>query len=407
MHQRLLILAAALGAAACGEDDDPLPPTDGPAVFDARIPDAPPPDAAGLAAPADRAALFAPGPYTVGYRTATVTYRPAGRDTDRTLAVDLWYPATPGTGEDTVYRVAGVIEVEREGPRTGAEPLAGPPFPVIVYSHGSGGVGLAGFSYGEHFASWGFVVAAPDHTGNTVLDRTNPGALNLLVRPQDLSATLDWVTADAASPVAGLTSEVIAAIGHSFGGYGALSLLGPIGDWTAIAEGCDPESCAIFEDPAARAALDAGFLDERVDAIVAQTPVVMTFPEAELAALERPVMYATARRDQTLPWDEEGRPGWERLDGPDDVWIDLLNGGHYSVVAVCDAVAPEILMAAGLDVVSDGCGPDFTPIAEIVPVVTAYAHAFVRQHALGEARWGAVIRGEPFHATVEVTVGAD
>src|SRR5688572_25877879 len=92
-------------AAACGDDAG------------SSTPDAGAPDAFSLAAPADRAALMQAGPYTVGYRQQSVTYRPAGLDTDRTLNVELWYPAAPGTGTDTVYQVGGVLAVPRPGPR--------------------------------------------------------------------------------------------------------------------------------------------------------------------------------------------------------------------------------------------------------------------------------------------------
>jgi len=400
MNVRVPLLSTLLALAACG-DGGGSPP-------DAGVPDAAAPDAFVLAAPADRAALFQAGPYAFGYRTASVTYRPAGATTDRTLNLNLWYPAEAGTGDALVYSVAGLIAVPRDTGRANAAALAQGRFPVIVYSHGYGGVGLAAFSYGEYFASWGFVVAAPDHTGNTALDQTISLAMGYLVRPQDLSATLDWVTGDPASPVKGRTSEDVAAIGHSMGGYSVLSVLGARGDWAAVTAGCanSPGSCEVMADPAARAKLDAGFADPRFDLAVAQTPVIMLFADGELAALSRPVMLMTARRDATLPWATEGEPGWRRLDGADDTWIDLLNGGHYSPIAICDYVDPALLAVVGLDVTHDGCGPDFTPISEIVPAITAYAHAFVRLHSLGESRWRAVIAGEPFHDEVSVTVGA-
>jgi predicted dienelactone hydrolase len=399
---RATTLAAAsflLLLAACG---------DGASVSrDASTPDAEIP----LASPADRAALLAAGPYVVGYRTQVVTYRPAGLETDRTLSVELWYPAEAGTGQDTVYRIGDALAVPRAGPRTGAELLAQGRFPTIIYSHGSSGLGLAAFSYGEYLASWGFVVAAPDHTGNTTLDSTNPLALDYLVRPQDLSATLDSVLSS--SLLAGRTSGDVAAIGHSFGGYTVLSLLGArvdtalIPSWGVGNVTCDelpePGSCELLADPAASAKLAAGFGDPRFEAVVAQTPVARVFAPGELAATERPVMLVTARQDATLLWAFHGAPIWDRLDGGDDVWVDLEKGGHYSVIAICELVAPGLLDASGLGVTTDGCGPGFTPIAEIVPVVMAYAHAYVRLHALGETRWRAVLAAEPFHADVTFT----
>src|SRR6185436_12934287 len=130
------------------------------------------------------------------------------------------------------------------------------------------------------------------------------------------------------------------------------------------------------------------------------------FAAGQLAAIDRPVMLMTARRDATLPWAIHGAPAWDALDGADDVWVDLENGGHYSVLEICEVVAPGLLEAFGLSVTNDGCGPDFTPIPEIVPAVMAYAHAYIRLQALGETRWRAVIAGEPFHADVTVNTGA-
>jgi predicted dienelactone hydrolase len=389
--------------AACGDDGG------------SSTPDAGAPDAFTLAAPADRAALLQPGPYTVGYRQQAVTYRPIAVAVDRTLNVEVWYPAAPGTGTDTTYQVGGVLAVPRPGPRTHADVMAEGSFPVVVYSHGSGGLGLVAYSYGEYLASWGFVFVAPDHTGNTALDSTNPLAFDYLVRPQDLSATLDAVTST--GPLAGRTSGDVAAIGHSFGGYTVLSLLGAhvdpdrIATWGAGSSSCEqlpePDGCAFLADPAVSGKLAAGFADPRIETAVAQTPVSMVFQEGELAAISAPVMLVTARRDATLPWAIHGEPTWERLDGAADVWVDLENGGHYSVIEVCEVVDPGLLAAFGLDVINDGCGPSFTPIPEIVPPVMAYAHAFIREHALGETRWAAVIAGEPFHADIAVTTHED
>lgn len=362
-----------------------------------------------LAVPADRAALLNAGPYTVGYRVASVTYRPVGTTADRTLKLDVWYPAVAGTGTSLVYRVAGVVQVPREGPRENADVMGPDKLPVIVYSHGYAGIGLAGFSYGEYFASWGFVLVAPDHTGNTALDDSNAWSYDFLVRPQDLSAVLDWITAGGDSPFVGHTRDDVAAIGHSFGGSTVLAALGAKGDWNAEAAKCGsdprPGSCETFADPAARAKLDAGFLDPRIEVVVSQTPITTMFAAGQLAAISRPVMLFTARRDQTLPWSVEGEPAWRALDGADDVWVDLLNGGHYSVIAICEVVSTGLLSAVGLDVIPDGCGPDFTPIPEIMPVVTAYTHAFIRLHSLGETQWRQVIAGEPLHAQVMVTAG--
>ena len=45
------------------------------------------------------------------------------------------------------------------------------PFPVVIYSHGSGGLRYIASDYTEAIASYRYIVVAPDHTGNTAVDR--------------------------------------------------------------------------------------------------------------------------------------------------------------------------------------------------------------------------------------------
>jgi hypothetical protein len=177
-------------------------------------------------------------------------------------------------------------------------------------------------------------------------------------------------------------------------------------DWEDAESSCaalDDGSCEVYGDTDARAALDAGFFDERIDAIVPQAGAATGYLEGEFAAIELPTMWMTARLDATLSWDDHGSPGWEALDGANDVWIDLTRGGHHSFHAACEEVDIAILDGIGLNVSEDGCGEDFTPIAEIVPVVQAYIHAFARLHILGEPVWRGVFTSPPLHAEVEIT----
>lgn len=44
------------------------------------------------------------------------------------------------------------------------------PFPLVVYSHGNGGLRYVSAFLTEHLASHGFIVVAPDHVGNTAID---------------------------------------------------------------------------------------------------------------------------------------------------------------------------------------------------------------------------------------------
>lgn len=88
----------------------------------------------------------------------------------RTLPTQVWYPvdtSVAATAESATYEFPG-IEVP-SGAVAGAPPADGE-FPLVIYSHGNGGIRYVSSFLTERLASHGFVVMAPDHTGNTALD---------------------------------------------------------------------------------------------------------------------------------------------------------------------------------------------------------------------------------------------
>ncbi len=97
----------------------------------------------------------------------------------------------------------------------------------MVYSHGSGGLRYIASDYTETIASYGYVVVAPDHTGNTALDQLlcsrAEGATNAFNRPNDIRTIIDAMTdpesAETAGFVASVDPENIALTGHSLGGF--------------------------------------------------------------------------------------------------------------------------------------------------------------------------------------------
>jgi predicted dienelactone hydrolase len=97
----------------------------------------------------------------------------------------------------------------------------------VLFSHGSCGTPLQSKFLTPLLASWGFVVVAPPHPGNTIFDFPNCNSpANLLAalseRPQDVESVLNQVLAadlDPLSPLFGAIDESrIAMTGHSFGG---------------------------------------------------------------------------------------------------------------------------------------------------------------------------------------------
>jgi alpha-beta hydrolase superfamily lysophospholipase len=158
----------------------------------------------------------------VGYRETTWTYTTSA-GVDRTIRLALWYPSS---GPQAV-RNFGVISgtVVFNGPLPTEVPA------IIALSHGYLGCGAAMAYVAQSLASYGYAVIAPDHA-DTGMCEIGKGKLPLPpqgsvpaaweTRPTDLRAAIDAIQSF------GVTSEVIIAAGHSFGGWTALAIDGVV-----------------------------------------------------------------------------------------------------------------------------------------------------------------------------------
>jgi dienelactone hydrolase len=162
----------------------------------------------------------APGPFAPGVRVVTMT-KPSVVNPAQTRVLDtlVWYPAPPGSGP-----LSPTYAAVQDAPLD----LAGGPYPLLVFSHGS-----CGYAYQSTFltpllASHGFVVAAPPHPGNTIFEFPACGsaanvAASAAERPQDVLHVLDEMLAanlDPGSPFFGSIDPArLGMSGHSFGGF--------------------------------------------------------------------------------------------------------------------------------------------------------------------------------------------
>lgn len=340
--------------------------------------------------------FYADGTSDVGYRRVEVSYDAPGADEPRVIGVDVWYPASLDGEQVVTYRVGGIVSLTSENAFEDAAPAIEGDAPLIVYSHGSGGQGLLGYPYGEHLASHGWVVVAPDHVGNTAQDfvggSSNPITLNAINRPLDISAVLDAAEGgfDGAFTVDASNALVF---GHSFGGYTALAVAGMRLDVEPLIAGCegaeeDDANCAVVNDPEMQAIVRDGFVDDRIVATVPQAPAFIGGAVASsIPGIDIPVFVQSGERDQTTTHETQPVPLWAGLDGEQDLWMNLPDGGHYSFVSICEDLDGGLidLFVDGAD--EDGCGDDFVPASEAVASLRASLQAFAELHVKGETGW--------------------
>ena len=98
-------------------------------------------------------------------------------------------------------------------------------YPLIMFSHGTGGNRLASQWFCAGLANKGFIVAAVDHYGNTYDNPIPIEFVSIWKRPQDISFVLSKLLTE--KQFAGNISESnIFAAGFSLGGYTSLALAG-------------------------------------------------------------------------------------------------------------------------------------------------------------------------------------
>jgi predicted dienelactone hydrolase len=247
------------------------------------------------------------------------------------LYISTWFPSSDTGAEETWY---GGDDWWNQGESyTDVTPACDEPRPVIVHSHGDSSLSWEMYYLAEFLATHGWITVAPDHTGNTAYDNTEPFETLLVRRPLDIQSTYDWLLDQNADPESALYGCVdpdagYVTTGFSFGGY------------TAYANGG-----AALNDEMGQPTVD--YSDPRVRAIITYAPwdgfYAITSGTSQITV---PVMTIGGQMDETLGTQYillfapiESTP---RLLG------DIDRGGHLSFTPIyCQFVT------------TDGCGIDF------------------------------------------------
>jgi predicted dienelactone hydrolase len=303
--------------------------------------------------PPSRPAIDAPelarlGEFAVGVRTVTLV-QPEQADvgalrawvgfpeiSDRTLTVDIWYPAEsqPDATPET-YRAS--LTAEPPAPPTAfaipglavrdAQPLVAP-HPLVILSHGYGNV-TAPFSWlTENLASKGYVIAAIRHEDPPITDRTGFPQL-LLRRPLDIV----FVTGELQRSLAaeGIIDPLrTALIGYSMGGYGVLTAAGAL---------LDPEGQAVelvpggLLEPYARGgeqqqAIKVGNLRAVVAMAPAGNAPLAAWGKDGIGAITAPLLLIAGDRDQTVDYATGARDIFAKATGTTRYLLTFEQGGH-------------------------------------------------------------------------------
>ena len=190
--------------------------------------------------------------------------------------------------------------------------------PVIVGSHGLSSKPEYFEGWAEHMASYGYVVALPQHPGSDEAqrDRFQRGLspeiflVNEFVdRPQDISDVIDELARRNASEFDGqLDLDHVGVGGHSFGGYTALAMAGATIDFDFLANECGDRfsylntslllQCQALELPHQ----DYQFRDERVTSVAIMNPVNSSiYGPSGLSKVDVPVFMLAGSHDPATP----------------------------------------------------------------------------------------------------------
>ena len=297
----------------------------------------------------------AAGKYAVGERTMKLA---SG------VKVELWYPARKADVKRkpiATYDVAdwlpdflksqlppGVAVTYPSGGVRGV-PVAPGKFPLVVFSHGFAGFRTQSSALTSALASWGFVVAAPDHPSRN-LTKVMFGPVGTTTDVQDLQDTISMVAKQNKTKGSWLRKHVlmsqVGALGHSAGGRAVESLAA---------------------------------VDKRVDTFIGMAPA----HDPELAPVPKPSLTIAATDDGIIALDKI-EAAYEAMAAPKRIVV--TGGGHLAFSDLCEVGSAEgglleVAEAVGITVpqnlvplATDGC---YEPALEPTLVWPAVQHTIV------------------------------
>ena len=320
------------------------------------------------------------GSFAVGHTSFTAI--DSTRD-NRSLLVDVWYPIDEADAPNLESDDVSFARYPLLGPFGLASEVAVEDFPIsardnqtlLVFSHGFGGTNTQSIPLMETLASHGFIVASPEHTGNTALNFTDDQETAASKRVADISFVIDALFERNAAPSDAFhnrfDTEQVGALGHSFGGTTSVGMT--VG-WAG------------------------GPADSRVKAILPIAGGVRTFEAVELATIDVPVLLLGGTLDESAILNNNF--GFAEMTNAAALYkVEMIDATHTHFANVCAIgdylISIEIEMDAWSGIGAGGllgpyaatCSPDSFPIAEAIRLQNLYVVSFFRRHLLGETAY--------------------
>jgi predicted dienelactone hydrolase len=298
-----------------------------------------------------------PGPYGVGVRAMTFTKRSVTHpNLQRSLNTSIWYPADPATASLDTH--PGGVANAPFAPGLAKAPL-------VLFSHGACSLPTQYLSLTAFLPSYGFVVAAPPHPGDTRVDPCRANIVDAFVnRPADISFLIDSLLAQSDTPDSFFHDTIdparIGVMGHSYGGLTTLRVSGS---------------------------------DSRVIAGLALAPgtlrVLGHTVDDEIARITIPIMIQEGDLDFVTPFVRRARYDYDLLRSPRYL-VQIAGMGHTGFYDGCGL--PENCSQPGL-LTQD----------EAHPLILRYAVSFLLQYVAGDRRFETLLAPAATPPGVEFT----
>ena len=311
----------------------------------------------------------------------------------RTLAVSLWYPAAPSGKSEIVGENAAFYGLEVQPDASFLKDSR----PLVLLSHGFGGSWRNLNWIAGELVREGYVVAAPDHGGESFTEENATEIVPLWERPRDISRTLTALLGD--DRFAGrIDGTRIAVIGHSLGGWTAMELVGARYSADLALRDCGaekrPPQCkaprllakvGVVGDGKADPRLSMDLKDSRIRAAIALDlgPAAGFLPET-LQAVGVPVLVLAAgvETPEIAAIKADSEYIARHLPKATTVYRDIPDASHFSFMQICkpngEKIVEELSPGEGF-VCRDGSGRDRVAIhAQIAEAILGFLKVEMR-----------------------------